>query len=64
VEMVPRRLLMLKSENLLDKVGHYVMDDGVWVRSAFHGVLGVTEGIFLGGRMLTASFLCHFPNLT
>jgi hypothetical protein len=55
---------MLKSENLLDKVGHYVMDDGVWVRLAFHGVLGVTEGIFLGGRMLTASFLCHFPNLT
>jgi hypothetical protein len=35
VEMVRRRLLLLKSENLCNKMGHYVTEDGVWAEEHF-----------------------------
>jgi hypothetical protein len=35
VEMVRLRLLLLKSDNLCDKLGHYVMDEGVWADEHF-----------------------------
>lgn len=35
MEMVRRLLLLLKSENLCDKMGHYVAEDGVWTDEHF-----------------------------
>jgi hypothetical protein len=35
VEMVRPRLLLLKSENPCDKMGHFVTEDGVWADEHF-----------------------------
>jgi hypothetical protein len=35
VEMVRRRLLLLKSESLCDKMGPYMTGDGVWADEHF-----------------------------